>query len=134
MREPVGKLSPALLAATVQTLRQSGPRQFSLTAVADAAGVSRGTVHNALGNREWAIEIALGHLTSGFLEALAVEVQGADTLANYIHSFSPGALPTHSLAPPDTERSCSIRVSRCQISVPKCQDAGPSFAAQLMPG
>ncbi|MFN3007539.1 TetR/AcrR family transcriptional regulator [Mycolicibacterium wolinskyi] len=84
MREPVGKLSPALLAATVQTLRQSGPRQFSLTAVADAAGVSRGTVHNALGNRERAIEIALEHLTSGFLEALAVEVQRADSLAGQV--------------------------------------------------
>ncbi|MHC9296314.1 TetR/AcrR family transcriptional regulator [Mycobacterium sp. LTG2003] len=84
MREPGGRLSPALLAATVQTLRHSGPRQFSLTAVADAAGVSRGTVHNALGNRDRAIEIALEHLTSEFLGALAVQVRRADSLAGQV--------------------------------------------------
>jgi arylsulfatase len=44
-------LPPALLAATAETLQRLGARQFSLTAVAEAAGVSRGTVHNALGNR-----------------------------------------------------------------------------------
>jgi AcrR family transcriptional regulator len=57
-------VSPRLLAATTETLRRLGPRQFSLTAVAEAAGVSRGTVHNALGSRDHAIKTALDHLAS----------------------------------------------------------------------
>ena len=61
---PVRAMSPALLAAATDTLRRLGPRQFSLTPVAEAAGVSRGTVHNALGNRDHAIKIALDHLAS----------------------------------------------------------------------
>ena len=52
---------PALLAAVTDTLRHLGPRRFSLTAVAEAADVSRGTVHNVLGSRDDAIAIALNH-------------------------------------------------------------------------
>ena len=61
-------VSPTLLAANTETLRRLGPRQFSLTAVAEAAGVSRGTVHNALGSRDHAIKTALDHLASAFIE------------------------------------------------------------------
>jgi AcrR family transcriptional regulator len=77
-------VSPALLAATTDTLRRMGPRRFSLTAVAEAAGVSRGTVHNALGSRDHAIKIALDHLASGFIEGMAAEIDAADTLSEKV--------------------------------------------------
>ena len=77
-------VSPALLAATTDTLRRMGPRRFSLTAVAEAAGVSRGTVHNALGSRDHAIKIALDHLASAFIEGMAAEIDAADTLSEKV--------------------------------------------------
>jgi AcrR family transcriptional regulator len=77
-------VSPALLAATTETLRRLGPRQFSLTAVAEAAGVSRGTVHNALGSRDHAIKTALDHLASAFIDTMAAEIDKADTLADQV--------------------------------------------------
>jgi AcrR family transcriptional regulator len=72
------------MAATTDTLRRMGPQRFSLTAVAEAAGVSRGTVHNALGSRDNAIKTALDHLASAFLEAMAAEVEAAETLAEKV--------------------------------------------------
>jgi AcrR family transcriptional regulator len=77
-------VSPALSTANSDTLRRLGPRQFSLTAVAEAAGVSRGTVHNAFGSRDDAIRIALDHLASTFVDAMAAEVDRYDTLAEQI--------------------------------------------------
>ena len=77
-------MSATLLAANADTLRRLGPRQFSLTAVAEAAEVSRGTVHNALGSRDNAIRIALEHLASTFVEAMATEVDRHDTLAEQV--------------------------------------------------
>jgi len=77
-------VSPTLLAATSDTLRRLGPRRFSLTAVAEAAGVSRGTVHNALGSRDEAIRTALDHLASAFIETMAVEVDSQATLADQV--------------------------------------------------
>jgi AcrR family transcriptional regulator len=77
-------VSPALLAATTDTLRRMGPRRFSLTAVAEAAGVSRGTVHNAFGSRDHAIKIALDHLASAFIDAMATEIDEAETLAEKV--------------------------------------------------
>ena len=77
-------MSPALLAATAETLRRLGPRQFTLTAVAEAAGVSRGTVHNALGSRDYAIKTALDHMASAFIETIAAEVEGESTLADQV--------------------------------------------------
>lgn len=83
--EPVNKrVSPAVLAATADTLRRMGPRRFSLTAVAEAAGVSRGTVHNALGSRDHAIKTALDHLASAFIEAIAAETDQAETLTEKV--------------------------------------------------
>ena len=82
--EPTRAVSATLLAATSETLRRLGPRQFSLTAVAEAAGVSRGTVHNALGSRDDAITIALDHLASTFVDTMATEVDKADTLAEQV--------------------------------------------------
>lgn len=81
---PNRAVSPALLTATSDTLRRLGPRQFSLTAVAEAAGVSRGTVHNALGSRDHAIKTALDQLASAFIETMAAEVDKADTLAEKV--------------------------------------------------
>lgn len=72
---------PALLAAATDTLRHLGPRRFSLTAVAEAADVSRGTVHNVLGSRDDAIAIALNHLTAGFVETMAAEIAKERSLA-----------------------------------------------------
>lgn len=72
----------ALLTAATDTLRHLGPRRFSLTAVAEAAGVSRGTVHNALGTRNDAIATALNHLAAGFIDTMAVEVSKEATLAD----------------------------------------------------
>ena len=83
---PTRSVSPALLAATSETLRRLGPRQFSLTAVAEAAGVSRGTVHNALGSRDHAIKTALDYLASVFTETMAAEVDKESTLADQVAS------------------------------------------------
>ncbi|MFI5779546.1 TetR/AcrR family transcriptional regulator [Nocardia sp. NPDC051570] len=86
MREAVDQLgrsvSPALLRATAATLQRLGPKQFNLTAVAEAAGVSRGTVHNALGNRDAAIKTALDYVASVFIEMMAGEVRRHATLAD----------------------------------------------------
>jgi AcrR family transcriptional regulator len=82
--KPDRSVSPTLLAATAETLRRLGPRQFTLTAVAEAAGVSRGTVHNALGSRDYAIKTALDHLASAFMETIAADVQGESTLADQV--------------------------------------------------
>jgi AcrR family transcriptional regulator len=79
-----GSLSPALLAATAETLHRLGPRQFSLTAVAEAAGVSRGTVHNAFGSRDHAIRAALDHLAAAFVDAMATEVDRHDRLTDQV--------------------------------------------------
>ncbi|WP_422747741.1 TetR/AcrR family transcriptional regulator [Mycobacterium sp. WMMD1722] len=81
---PDRPVSPALLAATTTILRRMGPRQFSLTAVAEAAGVSRGTVHNALGSRDNAIRTALDHLASAFIETMAAEMSRQSTLAGQV--------------------------------------------------
>lgn len=82
---PVDAVKPvptALLTAATDTLRHLGPRRFSLTAVAEAAGVSRGTVHNLLGTRDNAIAAALNELASGFIATMAVEVAKEGTLAD----------------------------------------------------
>jgi AcrR family transcriptional regulator len=84
MRTVERSVSPTLLAATSETLRRLGPRQFTLTAVAEAAGVSRGTVHNALGSRDHAIRTALDHLASAFIETMADEVETQATLADQV--------------------------------------------------
>lgn len=84
MRKAARTVSPVLLAATADTLRRFGPRQFSLTAVADAAGVSRGTVHNALGSRDNAIKTALEQLASDFIASMAAEVDRETTLADQV--------------------------------------------------
>jgi AcrR family transcriptional regulator len=77
-------VSPALLNATSETLRRLGPRQFTLTSVAEAAGVSRGTVHNAFGSRDFAMRAALDHLASAFVETMATEVERSDTLVDQV--------------------------------------------------
>jgi AcrR family transcriptional regulator len=84
VRNGLRAASPALLAATTEMLRRLGPRQFSLTAVAEAAGVSRGTVHNALGSRDNAIKTALDHLASVFIETMAAEIDKESTLADQV--------------------------------------------------
>src|SRR3954464_7404155 len=81
---PPRTVSPALSDANSDTLRRLGPRRFSLTAVAEAAGVSRGTVHNAFGSRDDAITLALDHLASTFVDAMAAEVDRHDTLAEQV--------------------------------------------------
>ena len=75
---------PTLLAATAETLRRLGPRQFSLTAVAEHAAVSRGTVHNAMRSRDNAIKIALDHLAGAFIETIAAEAGRHDTLTDQV--------------------------------------------------
>lgn len=77
-------LPSPLLAAATDTLRRLGPRRFSLTAVAEAAGVSRGTVHNVFGTRDAAIAAALDHLSTAFIETMAAEVSEQDTLAEQV--------------------------------------------------
>ncbi len=78
------EVSPALLAATTQTLQQLGPRHFSLTRVAETAGVSRGTVHNVFGNRDNAIKAALDHLASLFVETMAAQIENETCLADQV--------------------------------------------------
>jgi AcrR family transcriptional regulator len=84
MREPERTVSPTLIAATAETLRRLGPRQFSLTAVAEAAGVSRGTVHNALGSRDNAIKVALDHLTTAFIDTVAAALDRETCLTDQV--------------------------------------------------
>ncbi|MEZ0049641.1 AcrR family transcriptional regulator [Mycobacterium sp. MAA66] len=81
---PPRTVSPVLLAAAAETLQRLGPRQFSLTAVAEAAGVSRGTVYNALGTREQAITAALDHHASAFVDAMAAQIDQEETLAEQV--------------------------------------------------
>jgi AcrR family transcriptional regulator len=81
---PPRAATATLVAAAAETLRRMGPRQFSLTAVAEAAGVSRGTVYNALGGRDQAITAALDHHASAFIDAMAAEVDKQDTLAEQV--------------------------------------------------
>lgn len=78
------EVSPALLAATAQTLQQVGPRRFSLTQVAEIASVSRGTVHNVFGNRDNAIKAALDHLAALFVETMAAEIENEKCLADQV--------------------------------------------------
>lgn len=77
-------ISPELMSATVATLRRLGPRQFSLTAVAEAAGVSRGTVYNTLGTRRDALKTALDYLASAFLATIAAEVEKHTTIGDQV--------------------------------------------------
>jgi AcrR family transcriptional regulator len=84
MPGPDRMVSPTLLGATADTLRRYGPRQFSLTAVAEAAGVSRGTVHNALGSRDNAIKAALDHLASAFIETMAAALDRENCLTDQV--------------------------------------------------
>ncbi|MCX8561678.1 TetR/AcrR family transcriptional regulator [Mycolicibacterium mucogenicum] len=77
-------ISPVLLEATAETLHRLGPRQFSLTAVSEAAGVSRGTIYNALGGRDHAISVALDHLASKFVDGMAAEIDKQSTLADQV--------------------------------------------------
>ena len=77
-------ISPALTRATAETLHRLGPRQSSLTAVAEAAGVSRGTIYNALGGRDHAISVALDHLASTFVDGMAAEIDKQSTLADQV--------------------------------------------------
>lgn len=83
-RATIRAVSPALLSASTSTLRRLGPRQFSLTAVAEIAGVSRGTVHNAFGNRETALKTALDELATEFIATMAAKIQEQHTLAEQV--------------------------------------------------
>lgn len=83
-RETIRAVSPALLSASTSTLRRLGPRQFSLTAVAELAGVSRGTVHNAFGNRETALKTALDELATEFIATMAAKIREEHTLAERV--------------------------------------------------
>lgn len=83
-RETIRAVSPLLLSATTDTLRQLGPKQFNLTAVAEVAGVSRGTVHNAFGNRETALKTALDELANGFIATIAAEIEDQPSLAEQV--------------------------------------------------
>ncbi|MBV8965058.1 MAG: TetR/AcrR family transcriptional regulator [Mycobacteriaceae bacterium] len=74
----------ALLTAASDTLRELGPRRFSLTAVAEAAGVSRGTVHNVLGTRDDAIATALNQLAAAFVETMSAEGGKEASLAEQV--------------------------------------------------
>lgn len=52
--------------------------------MAEAAGVSRGTVHNLLGTRDDAIATALNQLAEAFAETMAAEVDKETTLAGQV--------------------------------------------------
>lgn len=83
-RETIRAVSPSLLSATASTLRRLGPRQFNLTAVAEVAGVSRGTMHNAFGNRETALKTALDELATEFIATMAAKIEEQHTLAEQV--------------------------------------------------
>lgn len=78
------RFPPTLLLAAADTLRQLGPRRFSLTAVAETAGVSRGTVHNAFGTRDAALTATLDHLSAAFIATMAAEVNQLAPLAEQV--------------------------------------------------
>lgn len=94
-----GRNTASRLATTaLQLLMDSGLHGVTGKAVADAAGVSRMTVHRYFPSKEMLIEAALGKVAHVFEEALEVTERGVDTtivrLGEAIARLPRGDLPT----------------------------------------
>ncbi|SKT71935.1 TetR/AcrR family transcriptional regulator [Mycobacteroides abscessus] len=73
-----------IVAAVAQTLVRSGIQRFSLSAAADEAGVSRGTIYNWFGGKKEAIDVAVGFIAGAFIELFAGAVSAKTTLTDQV--------------------------------------------------
>lgn len=93
-----GDTSLRLATASLQLLMDGGLRGVTGKAVADAAGVSRMTVHRHFPSKETLIEAALGRVAHVFEEAIEVPGRGVDEtimqLGEAIARLPRGDLPT----------------------------------------
>ncbi|OYD67253.1 TetR/AcrR family transcriptional regulator [Rhodococcus sp. OK302] len=90
-----------LVFGAAECVRRNGVRGFRLSEVATIAGVSRGTVYNAFGDKETAINAGLAYLCNAFIDGLAAAVTPQTTLRSqigeaaaliYEHATTPQAL------------------------------------------
>ncbi|WP_156042545.1 TetR/AcrR family transcriptional regulator [Rhodococcus sp. UNC363MFTsu5.1] len=90
-----------LVRVAAECVRRNGVRGFRLSEVATSAGVSRGTVYNAFGDKQAAINAGLAYLCSAFIDGLAAAVTPKRTLRSqvgeaaaliYEHATTPQAL------------------------------------------
>lgn len=81
---PRGDVPEPLVAAVAQALMRSGTQRFSLSAAADEAKVSRGTIYNWFGGKKEAIDIAMGFLAGAFVDLFAEAVGTKTTLADQV--------------------------------------------------
>lgn len=90
-----------LVRVAAECVRRNGVRGFRLSEVATSAGVSRGTVYNAFGDRQSAVNAGLDYLCSAFIDGLATAVTPKETLRSqvgeaaaliYQHATTPQAL------------------------------------------
>lgn len=90
-----------LVRVAAECVRRNGVRRFRLSEVATSAGVSRGTVYNAFGDRQTAVNAGLAYLCSAFIDGLATAVVPKETLRSqvgeaaaliYQHATTPQAL------------------------------------------
>jgi AcrR family transcriptional regulator len=95
---PGADTASRLAATALQLLMDGGLRGVTGKAVADAAGVSRMTVHRYFASKETLIEAALSRLSHVFEEAIEVPERGVDEtiawLGEAIARLPRGDLPT----------------------------------------
>ncbi|WP_433608240.1 TetR/AcrR family transcriptional regulator [Prescottella agglutinans] len=93
------KPSVELVQVSAELLSRNGVRGFRLSDVAKGAGVSRGTVYNAFGDKEAAIDAGLAYLCSSFVERLAMVVPPGEPLRNQIGAAA-AVIYEHATTPP----------------------------------
>lgn len=81
---PRGEVPEPIVAAVAQTLMRLGLRRFSLSAAADQARVSRGTMYNWFGSKQDAIDVGVQYMASAFIELLGGAVGEQDSLRDEI--------------------------------------------------
>ncbi|SIC52826.1 TetR family transcriptional regulator [Mycobacteroides abscessus subsp. abscessus] len=81
---PRGEVPEPIVAAVAQTLVRSGIQRFSLSAAADEAGVSRGTIYNWFGGKKEAVDVAVGFIAGAFIELFAGAVSAKTTLTDQV--------------------------------------------------
>jgi AcrR family transcriptional regulator len=72
------------VAAVAQTVMRLGLQRFSLSAAADQARVSRGTMYNWFGGKQDAIDVGVRYMASAFIELLGGAVGEQESLRDEI--------------------------------------------------
>ncbi|WP_026303156.1 TetR/AcrR family transcriptional regulator [Jongsikchunia kroppenstedtii] len=91
---PRGEVPERFVAAVAQTLMRLGLQRFSLSAAADQARVSRGTMYNWFGGKQDAIDVGVRYMASAFIDMLGVAVGEQDSLRDEIGAAA-AALSEH---------------------------------------